>query len=195
MNRTETRPSLLLRVRDFQNQEAWDEFFALYGPLVLRVLRRIGVSQQDALDLVNDVLVIVVRRIGTFEFDPTKSFRAWLKTVTRNRAYRFFLQQKRRPRPSGGTSHAMAIQETPADDSSENELIEAEWRKRRLEMAIDKVRHEVTSEAWEVFELLVVQELPPADVGRRLGMKPGALYTAKCRILKKLRQAAEEIDE
>ena len=195
MNRGQTRPSLLLRVRDLQDQESWHEFVELYGPLILRVLLRRGVPWQDAVDLVNDVLLIVARRIRDFEYDPGKSFRAWLAQVTRHRAYRFFLQQARRPRAPGGTDHVMALQETPDTGDAENELIEAEWRRRRLELAIGKLRQEVTAEAWDIFESLVIQELSPAEVGRRLGMKPGAVYTAKCRILKRLRQAVEEIDE
>ena len=84
MNGVKTRPSLLLRVRNLRDQKSWDEFVELYSPLVLRYLRRIGVPNQDALDLLQDVLGIVVRHIGSFEYDPGKSFRAWLRTIARH---------------------------------------------------------------------------------------------------------------
>ena len=140
MNGMKTRPSLLLRVRDFRDQKSWDEFVELYGPLVLRYLRRIGVAQQEALDLLQDILEIVVRHIGSFEYDPGKSFRAWLRTIATHRAYRYFRTKKRQPITPGGTTHVQAMHETPNKDDGqgENDWIEQEWRKRRLELALEK---------------------------------------------------------
>lgn len=196
MNVGSTRISLLLRVRDLGNQESWEEFVELYGPLILRYLRRTGVSQQDALELVQDVLLKVVQHIGTFQYDPNRSFRAWLGTVARNRAYRFFAERGRRPITPGGTNHHVAVQETPHEDRAQDELIEEEWRRRRLEMALKRLRSEKQgTKGLEVFELVFVKELSREEVAERLGMQMGAVYTALCRILKRLRKILEEIDE
>jgi len=64
----DTRPSLLVKIRDPRNQESWSQFVELYGPLILRCLRSMGVPEQDALDLSQDVLRILIRRMQTFEY-------------------------------------------------------------------------------------------------------------------------------
>src|SRR5205085_1724650 len=106
MNAMRTRASLLERVKDCHDHASWGEFVELYGPFLLRWLRRSGVAERDAPDLVQDVLRVVIQSIGRFEYDEAKSFRAWLSTIATHRAYRFFAQQGRRPAGSGGTTHA-----------------------------------------------------------------------------------------
>lgn len=189
-----TRPSLLLRVRDLGDQKSWREFVELYGPVILRYLRRVGVSNQDAPDLVQDVLRIVVQQIGRFEYDAGRSFRAWLRTIATHRAYRHFAQEGRQPPRPGGTDHMAAIERVPVTDEEQDALIEAEWRTRRMELAMKQVRGEVTEPAWRVFELRYLEQLPPSEVAARVGMKIGAVYTSLSRVLKRLREAVEEID-
>jgi len=189
-----TRPSLLLRVRDLGDQKSWQEFVELYGPVILRYLRKVGVPQQDAPDLAQDVLRIVAQQIGRFEYDAGRSFRAWLRMIATHRAYRHFAREGRQPQTPGGTDHMAAIQEIPVADAEQDALIEAEWRTRRLEMAMKQVRQEVTGPAWRAFELRYLEQLPPAEVAGRLGMKIGAVYTSLSRVLKRLREAVEEID-
>lgn len=196
MDRNRTRASLLLRVRDLRDRESWDEFVELYGPLILRYLRRIGVANQDALELVQDVFVIVVRHIGSFQYDPTRSFRAWLRKITVNRAFRFFAERGRWPITPGGTNHQIAIHETPGGDSEQDELIEEEWRRRCLELALKRLRSsQPESKGLQVFELVFFECLSRAEVAERLGMRVGTVYTALCRTLKRLRKILEEIDE
>jgi RNA polymerase sigma-70 factor (ECF subfamily) len=195
MSAQRTRASLLIRVKDLSDQASWDEFVLLYGPFLLRCIRRAGVAEQDALDLVHDVLRIVVEQIGKFEYDAGKSFRAWLRTIAKHRAYRFFAQQGRQPAGAGGTSHAEALQELPGGPTAEDDdWAEAEWRKRVLELALSRVRHEVKGPTWEAFELRHLQGVESAEVARRLGMTVGAVYTSVSRVLQRLRQAVEEID-
>lgn len=196
MNVGSTRISLLLRVRDLQDRGSWEQFVELYGPLLLRYLRRIGVSQQDAPELVQDVLLIVVRHIGSFQYDPSKSFRAWLRTVARNRAYRFFAERGGQPITPGGTTHLIAVQDSPHVDAAQDELIEEEWQKRRLEMALKRLRIEKRdTKGLAVFELMFVEGFSHTEVAERLNMRMGAVYTALCRILNRLREIVEEIDE
>jgi RNA polymerase sigma-70 factor (ECF subfamily) len=189
-----TRPSLLLRVRNLGDQRSWQEFVELYGPVILRYLKRVGVPKRDAADLAQDVLRIVVQQIGTFEYDAGRSFRAWLRTIATHRAYRHFAQEGRRPQTPGGTDHMAAIQQVPVTDEEHDALIEAEWRTRRMELAMKQVSQEVTGPTWRAFELRYLEQHPPAEVAERLGMKIGAVYTSLSRVLKRLREAVEEID-
>jgi RNA polymerase sigma factor (sigma-70 family) len=189
-----TRPSLLLRIRDLGDQKSWQEFVELYGPVILRYLRKVGVPDHDAPDLAQDVLRSVVQHIGRFEYDAGRSFRAWLRTITTHRAFRYFAHEGRRPQTPGGTDHLRAIQEVPVVDDDQDALIETEWRTRCMELAMKQVRRQVTGPTWQAFELRYLDHLPPAAVAERLGLNIGAVYTSLSRVLKKLREAVEEID-
>src|SRR6185295_16750135 len=82
-----TRPSLLLRVRNLNDAESWREFIELYGPLIMRYLKRKHVPHDDAVELTQEVLQIVATHIAKFEYDPARGrFRGWLWTVAKNLA-------------------------------------------------------------------------------------------------------------
>ena len=87
-----TSVSLLIRLRQPCDQDAWSRFVELYTPLIFYWGRRAGLTATDAGDLVQDVLVVLVRRLPTFEYDCGKSFRGWLRTVTLNKFRERFRQ-------------------------------------------------------------------------------------------------------
>ncbi len=200
-----TRATLLLRLRDLGDQETWDEFVELYGPFILRCVMGIGLQQADALDVVQHVLSIVVSRIGRFEYDSTKSFRGWLRTVASHRAYRFLSQNHRRPLARGGTTGRVALQDIPGAGRPEDELIqledeqirlaELEWQRRRLELAVKRVRQRMNKETWRIVELYCVEHVAPGEIASRLGKNRGSVDTALCRFRQKVREALEQIDE
>jgi len=189
-----TRASLLLRVRDRGDQASWDEFVELYGPLILRYLRYTRVPEDDVLDLVQDILQIVLNRIQTFRYDPGRSFRAWLRRVARNRAYRLFLERARGPTAAGGSDNLQLIQGLADSDEAEENLIERQWRKRRLEVAMKRVQADVRPSTWEAFRRTVLEHTPPETVAEQLGLTVGNVYVCKSRVLKRLRDTVEEID-
>jgi len=192
----ETRASLLLRVRNLQDEESWREFLDLYGPLILRYLGKLGIFAHDAQDLLQDVMQILIRRLPTFEYDPQKgSFRNWLCTVTTNRARRFFREKQRRDVPHGGTSNVQMVEGLPDDGPGITEIWEDEWRRRRLEAAMEKVRSHVRSSTWESFELTALEGLDPNTVAKRLNISVGQVYVNKSRVLKRLRETVENTDD
>ena len=192
-----TRTSLLLRVRDMNDQESWNEFEEIYGPLTLRYLRWLGVPREDALDLVQDVLRIVATRIGngTFQYDPNQPFRGWLRTVGRNLAYRYFRERKRKPPSPGGTDNLRHVEGLcDPNPAEEDQVIEKDWRERLLEIAVKRVQPRVKPETWEAFIRTAVKGQKPALVAEQLGMSIGNVYVCKSKIIKMLREVVEEID-
>ena len=191
-----TRASLLEKVRQPRNDhKSWSEFVALYGPFLLRFLRRRSVRGEEALDLVQEVLLIVARKIGDFEYDPNRSFRAWLCTVASNQAKKLYRKEGRRSPAPGGTSHLEWIHELSDPSEGDGDAIEAEWRKNVLEQAMIQVRAKVKETTWKSFELCSLQNLEPAEAAKRLGISIGSVYTNVSRVLTGLRKAVEEIDE
>src|SRR5207302_6943832 len=97
-----TRPSLLVRLRDTRDGEAWRQFVRLYAPLVYRYARRKGLQDADAADLTQDVLRAVSAAAGRLAYDPARgTFRGWLFTLAHHRLYDF-LSRRRRPGHGSG---------------------------------------------------------------------------------------------
>jgi RNA polymerase sigma-70 factor (ECF subfamily) len=190
-----TRPSLLVKLRNLQDRESWNEFLELYGPLIVRCLRRLGVPKQDVEDLYHDVLGVLARRMPTFEYDLAGSFRAYLATIVKNRVIRYFSERHRQPQPIGKKS-GWDLESQVADVHDRlGDWIEEEWRRRRLQLAMKKVRDEVKPQTWTVFELRVFQHRSPQEVAEQLRISVNTVNTSYSRVRKRLRAAVEEIDE
>src|SRR5437588_470903 len=129
-----TRPSLLVRLRDTADHEAWRQLVELYAPLVYRFLRRRNLQDADAADLTQEVLRGVAGAIDRFEYDPGRgSFRGWLFTVARNKLHTFLKQQDCRRRHVEEIEDEHLLQEP--DPHDEAELWEQEYRQRLFDWA------------------------------------------------------------
>ena len=184
-----TRSSLLLRIRDLQDRRSWEEFVEIYGPFLLRVLRRHGISREDAMDVVQETFQTVATHIGEFQYDPGKSFRRYLSTIAVRRAWNLLRSKQHRPAAAGGTGHVQVLQQV------RGEVVDEEWYRRRLEMAVELARRRLSDREAEVFTLSDLQGLADQEVAGRLGIDIGNVYVCKSRARKKVKQALEEIDD
>lgn len=187
-----TRPSLLLRIRDPRDRVAWAEFVDIYGPLVYDHGRRRGLQDADAADLTQDVLRAIAEAAGRFSYDPARgAFRSWLFTVTRRK----LLDLARRRRPGDRGTGDTDIQRRLEEEEDGNPVGLDEWdrafRQRLLDWAADKIRGEFRPETWQAFWLCAVEGRPPREASATLGLSVGAVYTAKCRVLARLREETE----
>ena len=92
-----TSVSLLRRLQTGNETGAWDRFVRVYTPLLFRWVRRMGIEQQEAADIVQDVFSILVRKLPSFEYDEKSSFSRWLHTVTANRCRDHFRRRSLLP--------------------------------------------------------------------------------------------------
>src|SRR5437016_12900521 len=104
-----TRVTLLSRLRrDPSDQGGWDEFVAQYGRHIYRWCRQWKLQDADAEDVTQDILVKLTRKLRAFAYDPSRSFRSWLKTVAHH-AWRNFEESRRRARAAAGDSQAREL--------------------------------------------------------------------------------------
>jgi RNA polymerase sigma factor (sigma-70 family) len=190
-----TRPSLLLRIRDCRDHEAWGQFVALYGPLVYQFARRRGLQDADAADVTQIVFHAVSQQISRLDYDPQRgSFRGWLLVVTRNQINKFLERAWARGRsPSCEPTEHLA--EVCAPENREAQVWEEEFRLRAFRLAADRVQREFESSSWQAFWQTAVQGQAAKAVGERLGMSVGAVYTARSRILSRIKAAITEFDD
>lgn len=192
----ETRPSLLLRLRDQRNQQAWAEFLEIYEPLIARVVRRRGVQEADVGEVTQEVLLAVASSIHRWESDPKRgSFRGWLSTIARNLVVNFLIRQSRHPRGSGDSDFRRWLDERPVPDGDASALFDLEQRRQIFRWATDRVRHEFRDATWQAFWKTAVENHDIADVARSLGVTPGVVYVSRSRVMKRLREFVEQYSE
>jgi RNA polymerase sigma factor (sigma-70 family) len=191
-----TRRSLIVKLRDPADTEAWGEFVAIYEPLIYRLARRKGLQDADARDLCQEVFRTVAQAIGRWDLDPARGrFRGWLSRIARNLLVNFLTRRPYRLRGSGSTSIQDLLEAQPAADPSATALFEAEYRRRLFRWAAEEVRGEFAPTTWQAFWRTAVEGRPPADVAVELGLSVGAVYIARSRVLARLRRRIEDQGE
>ncbi len=175
-----TPASLLEQVRRPDNSQAWDRFVDLYTPLLFHWARRVGLREPDAADLVQDVFILLVKKLPDFQYDRNKGFRAWLRTVALNR----WRETGRRtiPAPAGD-----AIAELP-DPASDEQFWEVDYQRELAGRAMAIMRRDFDDATWQAFYACVVDGQSAPEVGRLLGLSSGAVRAAKFRVLCRLRR-------
>ena len=188
-----TRASLLLRLCDSEDHEAWVEFVTLYEPVIYRILRQHGLQDADARDVMQELLLAVSRSVG--RWNPTRdcgTFRGWLRQVARNLVINWLEQRGRRVVATGGSNLQSMLNMLPAADKPDTVEFDRELRRAVFHRAAEQVRDEVHGETWQAFWETAIAETSPADAARKLGMTVGAVRVAKCRVLARLRAAVTE---
>lgn len=190
----ETRPSLLLNLRDGRNQQAWNAFVEIYQPLICRLIRRRGVSAADVDEVAQDVLISVARAIPRWECDPERgSFRGWLSKVVRNLVINFLIRQSRHPRGRGGDADYQSwLSEVPDPRCEQSAEFDLERQREVFRWAAERIRGEFRDSTWQAFWATAVDDRPVDAVARQLNVTRGVVYVARSRVMKRLREVAEE---
>jgi RNA polymerase sigma-70 factor (ECF subfamily) len=191
-----TRASLLLRLRDPRDHEAWLEFVSLYEPVVYRLLRHHGLQDADAREVMQNFFMAVSRSIDQFDTAPDRgSFRGWLRRVTRNLLTDWLRQGQRRALMFGG-SHLLAMLENLPDASGpESQEFDQELRRQVFQRAAELVQDEFQPQTWQAFWQTSVDGISTAQVAANLGISAGAVRVARSRVLARLRSAVRNLEE
>lgn len=188
-----TRETLILRLRDSEDDASWREFVEIYTPLLFGYCRKRGLSAEDASDVVQEVMRSVALAMKGFEYDPSKGkFKGWLFTAVRNAIGRHFKKQSRLPLTAADTRIVGLIEQAP--DPNEVGNWEEDYQIKLLGWAMEKVKPEFAERIWAAFEQTAVQGRAPDDVAVSIGMSKNAVAIAKHRVIKRLREKAQSVD-
>ena len=184
-----TRASLVFRLRDSQDHEAWVEFVEIYEPVIYRQLRKCGLQDADARELMQEFFIAVSRRIEHWELAKERgSFRGWLRRVTRNLVINWMRHGQRRMMAFGGQESQSLFVDIAADECPESIEFDTELRRSTFQRASESVRQEQSPKAWQAFWSTAIDGKTPAIVARELGMSVGAVRVAKCRVLARIKE-------
>lgn len=177
-----TPVSLLERMRKPGDEEAWRRFVELATPMLLGWAHRAGLPSQDAADLVQEVFAVLVRKLPEFNYDGQKSFRGWLRAVTLNK-----WRERMRRSMAAPLNAAGELEQLEVGDPAEA-FWDRDYREYIVARALEVMRAEFEERTWKACWEQLVADRPASEVAEELGMTVGAVYAAKSRVLRRLRE-------
>lgn len=196
-----TRATLINRLKNWQDQASWQDFFDTYWKLIYGLARKFGLNDEDAQDVVQETMMSVAHHMPNFKYDPKLgSFKSWLRTLIR---WRIADHVRKRNQPaavpldhdSDGDDSSFKVRDLP-DKSSQSidQLYEQEWQKNLLDAAIDKVKRKIDPQKYQVFDFYVNKEWPPEKVASAFKISVDQVYLAKHRVTEMIKSEVKRLE-
>jgi RNA polymerase sigma-70 factor (ECF subfamily) len=171
----------------------WQKFYGIYRPLVHSWLARVPGASQDIDDLTQDVMLVLCRELPRFERRRDGAFRAWLRQITVNRIYAFYKTRKKQPNIALDPQRDAVLAQLSDPHSDLSRQWDLEHDKQVFRSLLAVVQPDFSAATWQAFTKFALEGCSAAQVSQQLGISEGAVMQAKFRILKRLRQEAEEL--
>jgi RNA polymerase sigma factor (sigma-70 family) len=188
-----THVTLLTQLRrDPSDQAGWDAFVERYGRHIYRWCRQWNLQDADAEDVTQDILMKLIQKLREFTYDPSRSFRGWLKTVAHH-AWRDFADS-RRPERSGGDTKFQELMLTLEAREDLAERLEQAFDLELLEAAKARVRLRVAPHTWEAFRMMAFEDMTVDEVAARAHLQVAMVYVAKSKVQKMLKEEIAKLE-
>lgn len=194
-----TSPTLLSRLRNPSDNDAWAQFVSLYGPLVYRLAKKKGLQRDDADNLAQQFFLRMVKELPRFTYDPRRGrFRAWVFTVALNEVRHFLSAGAASGRREAVYRDRREEEVVQRDDPGEEAL--REWwgsaeATRMLQIALDRLSASADPDHVAIFTRLVFGDSPADPVAAEFGLNRNQVYGIKFRLLRRLREIAQALRE
>jgi RNA polymerase sigma-70 factor, ECF subfamily len=191
-NNLDTRGSVILGVCQ-HDPDRWSEFDSIYRPMLIGFLRKQGLNEFDASDVVQDIFVKLLGKIQTYDREQCK-FRTWLFAV----AHHTLVDYARRRATQKKALDGWAANMLRASASDSLKMAE-EWvklhRAEILRHALKRVRSRTSPKSWACFEQRLLRDRPGIEIAAELGIEASTVFVNACRVLKRVRAVCQEFDE
>jgi|SRR5438093_862530 len=195
-----TRETLLIRLKNLDDQTSWREFFETYWKLIYNMARKSGFNDAAAQDIVQETLVRVSHEMPGFIYDRALgSFKSWLLQITRSRMVDAWRRKHHKVGdqfvPREEEFHTGVVDHSRGDAGAGFEAIwDEEWRTHLLDTAMERVKKHADPRQFQMFYLHVVRGVPALEVARRLGAKLPEIYFAKYKISSRLKKEIKRLE-
>ena len=201
-----TRQSLLERLKDPDDSESWREFFEIYWRLIHQVALKAGLSEVEAQEVVQETVIAISRHIAEFEHDRKRgSFKTFLLNMARwrivDRIRKLAKEQKNLMRHAQADGSASTRRTSTVDRIPDphgdgvSELWEADWRKKLIEAALERVKDSVKPRHFQVFHSYVLKQQPVRTVCRMFGVNAAQVYMIKHRVAAQLKKQMKLLEK
>jgi RNA polymerase sigma-70 factor (ECF subfamily) len=196
-----TRESLLGRLKNWNDDESWREFFGIYRKLIFSLAVKAGLSGHESEEVVQETIISVAKTIPDFEYEPERcSFKSWLRHLAQKRIADHFRKRSRerttRFSNSDESGATPAIERVPDANAAKLDAIwEREWHAELLNAAMVRVKNQVSPEQYQIFDFHVLKKMPVEKVAAALGTNAGQIYLAKHRVTKLLKKEIARLEE
>lgn len=189
----ETRASLLLKLRDSKDIDAWEDFTKIYTPALHRAARKMGLQVADADNVVQEVLLAVSKSIDQWLDRQEKiSFRAWLFRIARNKAIDLLTRKATRPFAPADSQDSFEWNQLAQRESTVATHLELEYQWELFTRAAAEVRQSAADTTWQAFWLTAIEHQSIAVVAEKLGVREGMVYLSRCRIMERIRKLVQQ---
>jgi RNA polymerase sigma-70 factor (ECF subfamily) len=195
-----TRASLLARLKNPEDQRSWEEFFNTYSRMIYGLATRLGLSDSEAEDALQETVIKVAEKMPGFKYDPALgSFKNWLLTIARSRIVDCHRRRRREQAHFVSQSHSSpgtsAIERIPDPATLNVDAIwEQQWKENVLEAATDRVRRRVSPKQFQLYDCNVRKDWPVEKVARVLGVSAAQVHLAKHRITLLIKRQVRHVE-
>ena len=186
-----TRQTLLLRVKNPDDEQAWNEFVNYYKSFIKVILKYLNVATNHVEDLTQEILIKIWKGLQKLDYDSEKArFRTWLNRVIRNAVIDFQRAGNRRIKTEN--QDEVDSESFPLDNDEFSKIIEKEWRAHITNLALDNIRPIFKGNALDVFNLYL-NEVPTKKIAEQLNIAEGSVYKLRSRVEEKLIQEIKRL--
>ncbi|MBK7403317.1 MAG: sigma-70 family RNA polymerase sigma factor [Phycisphaerales bacterium] len=183
-----TTTTVLHDLRDFANEDAWGRFVGRFRAPIASFGRSLGLPGPDAEDLAQQALTEFAAAYRDGRYDRQQGrLSSWLFGIAYRQGLRLLRESRRQP------VHDSGLAEAP-DQAAATNMWEGEWERAVLGQCIDRVRAEVEPQTFDAFALVVQRGLGPQEAAADLGISIKAVYNAKHRVLRRIRELRAELE-
>jgi RNA polymerase sigma factor (sigma-70 family) len=196
----QTRTSLIDRLKDWQDQSSWQDFFDTYWKLIYGVALKAGLTAVEAQDVVQETMISVAKHMPTFEYDPAiGSFKTWLLNMTR---WRIVDQMRKRgpqiPYTSSSGSTALGVGSTNKVIDPESEALrgiwDAEWERNLLDAAIANVKRHLDPKEYQIYDICANKDWSAEKVAETFGVSVDRVNLIKHRVIEKIKEEIKRLE-
>ena len=180
-----TRQTLIMRIKNQDDEQAWNEFVLYYRSFIRVILKHLRISENDVEDLIQDILLKIWKALATLNFDAERArFRTWMNTVIRN-AVIDFQRSKSRKIKTADNENEVNTEKFPLDNDEFTEIIDKEWRSHITRLALENVRSAFSGNAIEVCEMHL-NDASIKEIAEKLDLAETSVYKLRKRVELKL---------
>ena len=195
-----TRWSLLSRLKDWDDQDSWRQFFDTYWKLIYYTALKAGLNHTEAEEVVQEVVISVAKKMGEFKTNAAAgSFKSWLLNITQwritDQLRKRGREQARRQPPSADPARTSTVERVPDPHAADLENTwNEEWQRNLVESALERVKARVKPELFQIFDLLINKQWTAQTVSKRLHVSLTQVYYAKCKVTLAMKQEIKKLE-